>query len=608
VRYLFADCSLDIDRRELRRGTEVVPVEPQVFDVLVHLLENRERVVSKDDLLAAIWQGRIVSESALNTRISAARSAIGDNGEDQRLIKTLPRKGLRFVGAVREEQQLRSADHAMPPNGGRGEASSVKLGGNRPDRAPKPVHARTRWHALTVRGLRIRRRLRELLSHRPLMWSLATLVTMCAVLATLVVGAANRQQPKLAPLNWIAHSKLPSSSLSITLGVLPFTTSMLEDISGSLIAERIGHGVRGYLSRNSVLHIISREAAQDIAATTPSTWSKSGLRYVVRGEMDGHDGELRLRVDLTDAATHLQVWSKAFQYSTGEWRLRQDEVARQLAYAVHVETIRREGSGLPDAIAETSVPQLLAGGWAVLMGSGVLRLEQAALLFGEALRRNPECTSAMVGLAGAKLLATSNARGDRPSQTAESEALLRKALVRGTTDFTAYFYLGILHNLEGNVPAALQAYDRALEINPTFAPAYAYRGRALIRLGRYEEALRGIEQAYRVAGKVVSGWQLWQGIAQLQLGQDQAAGESFRKALAVLPDNPYAHAALASFHGLYSEWEVSSLYVDKLRRRTPNMTDQWRLVEFNRGLNDEPLTGRLGDGLRLALEAQPLSQ
>ena len=104
MRYLFEDCALDTDRRELRRGTALVAVEPQVFDLLVHLIRHRERVVSKDDLLASVWQGRIVSESALFNRINAARSAIADTGEQQRLIKTLPRKGIRFVGEVREEE------------------------------------------------------------------------------------------------------------------------------------------------------------------------------------------------------------------------------------------------------------------------------------------------------------------------------------------------------------------------------------------------------------------------------------------------------------------------------------------------------------------------
>jgi adenylate cyclase len=103
--FLFEKYALDTDRRELRHGAVAVPVEPQVFDLLAYLVKNRERVASKNDLVAAIWGGRIVSESTLTTRINAARCAIGDSGAEQRLIKTLPRKGLRFVGAVREEAE-----------------------------------------------------------------------------------------------------------------------------------------------------------------------------------------------------------------------------------------------------------------------------------------------------------------------------------------------------------------------------------------------------------------------------------------------------------------------------------------------------------------------
>ncbi|MCP3409097.1 winged helix-turn-helix domain-containing protein [Bradyrhizobium sp. CCGB01] len=96
MRYFFEDYALDIDRRELHRGSNVVPTAPQVFDLLDYLIRNRERVVSKDDLVNAIWNGRIVSDVALTTRLNAARSAIGDCGDEQRLIKTLPRKGLSF--------------------------------------------------------------------------------------------------------------------------------------------------------------------------------------------------------------------------------------------------------------------------------------------------------------------------------------------------------------------------------------------------------------------------------------------------------------------------------------------------------------------------------
>src|SRR5712671_5821266 len=105
LEFVFADHLLDIDRRELRRGGERIALEPQVFDLLVYLVRNRERVVSKDDLLQAIWGGRIVSESTMSSRINAARKAVGDNGGAQRLIRTLPRKGIRFVGVVRDEQK-----------------------------------------------------------------------------------------------------------------------------------------------------------------------------------------------------------------------------------------------------------------------------------------------------------------------------------------------------------------------------------------------------------------------------------------------------------------------------------------------------------------------
>src|SRR5262245_16053302 len=102
LRCHFEDCVLDTEKRELRRGADPVSITPQVFDLLEYLIRNRERVVSKDDFIDVIWKGRVVSDAAVATRLNAARTAIGDSGEEQRLIKTLPRKGFRFVGEVWE--------------------------------------------------------------------------------------------------------------------------------------------------------------------------------------------------------------------------------------------------------------------------------------------------------------------------------------------------------------------------------------------------------------------------------------------------------------------------------------------------------------------------
>jgi len=130
MRIAFAGHELDLLRHELRRGGEVVHVEPQVFDLLLHLIRNRDRVVSKDELLDAIWSGRIVSEAALSSRINAARKAVGDDGDRQALIRTIHKRGFRFVGEVQEQngpsgEAVRSAEAGGEEGGVRPAVAAV---------------------------------------------------------------------------------------------------------------------------------------------------------------------------------------------------------------------------------------------------------------------------------------------------------------------------------------------------------------------------------------------------------------------------------------------------------------------------------------------------
>jgi TolB-like protein/DNA-binding winged helix-turn-helix (wHTH) protein/tetratricopeptide (TPR) repeat protein len=119
VQLAFGDYVLDSGRRELTRGSDQIALEPQVFDLLLYLVENRDRVVTKDDLIAAVWNGRIVSDSTLTTRINAARKAVGDSGGKQALIKTYARKGIRFVGEVRDARER---------DGGTGPREQIQIG------------------------------------------------------------------------------------------------------------------------------------------------------------------------------------------------------------------------------------------------------------------------------------------------------------------------------------------------------------------------------------------------------------------------------------------------------------------------------------------------
>jgi class 3 adenylate cyclase/tetratricopeptide (TPR) repeat protein len=134
--YAFKEYLLDADRRELRRGAALIAAEPQTFDLLLYLIQNRERVVSKDDLMAAVWSGRIVSESTLSSQITAVRHAIGDDGERQILVRTLARKGFRFVGEVQEQYERErlpageAADTAQRTDGRDGARNKI----DRPER------------------------------------------------------------------------------------------------------------------------------------------------------------------------------------------------------------------------------------------------------------------------------------------------------------------------------------------------------------------------------------------------------------------------------------------------------------------------------------------
>jgi len=162
--YIFDNCVLDPDRRELRKNAAAIAMEPQAFDLLLHLVRHRDHVVSRDELIQQIWGGRIVSESALSTRINAVRTAIGDSGTEQRLIKTLPRKGVRFVGEVREEHlSFEPADAttsetraALPPpavaamNGGEADPHSLLVAV--PSGSRRPAAPRLTVAALAIAG------------------------------------------------------------------------------------------------------------------------------------------------------------------------------------------------------------------------------------------------------------------------------------------------------------------------------------------------------------------------------------------------------------------------------------------------------------------------
>jgi DNA-binding winged helix-turn-helix (wHTH) protein/alpha-beta hydrolase superfamily lysophospholipase len=122
MKYRFGQCEIDIERHQLLVDGVPRAVEPQVFDLLRYMIENADRLVTQNELIDAVWQGRIVSDSAVGARISAARSAVGDDGSRQAMIKTVPRRGFRFIAEVRTvtgqpEETDRTVPSSVEPRG-----------------------------------------------------------------------------------------------------------------------------------------------------------------------------------------------------------------------------------------------------------------------------------------------------------------------------------------------------------------------------------------------------------------------------------------------------------------------------------------------------------
>ena len=620
--YTFADSSLDTDRRELRRSSALVPVEPQVFDLVHHLISQRDRVVSKDELIAKVWGGRMVSDSAITSRITAARQAIGDSGAAQRLIRTIPRKGLRFVGEVREEQ---SRPHGRMAEPSAGPDSIAKLDRDacadrarvrapEMDASPQPAttlsssQAAGRWRRA---GASVVRRALWLRGRSAAPWLAAT----AALLVAAGFGLMELWRPDSGSLRATA-AYAPADrahGFPSTIEVLPFFAGS-GDQGMSELADRLTDDLTGYLSRVHWLQVIARHAgtqqSERQGRDSGARSAQPAARYVLNGTVREQGDTIRLNITLIDALLRLEVWSHHFVESRAKWENLQDDVLRRVTYAVYIEALRRGGGDLSDQRNEPTVDQLIARGWArLLAGSDWVLFDEAGPAFREALRREPESATGMIGLAAFYVLAVSELKLAREPYLAEAENLLRRTLARHPYNHSVHYYLGIVHFLHGNMPAALQAFDQALEINPSFPPGYARRGRVLIMLQKYQEALDSIRYALRLNGvTIVAGWQLWAGLAELELAQDNEARQSLQKVVAALPQNPYVRASLAALHALSGEWPEARRQVETLRSRTPQLSDQQRLFRFNAGPGGKPLQNRLGNGLRLALEAHPEAQ
>lgn len=450
--FLFEDYRLDADRRELKRGSELIPIGPKVFDLLLFLVRNREQVVTRDDLLKAVWEGRIVSESTLTSHVNAVRKAIGDTGKEQRLIRTVSRRGLRFVGQITEEGSPVRA--AVTDTG-------TDVGVQRAKNIQQPI-------------------------------------------AAFEIDPPTETREAASFLAAEAESPPPPSDRP-SIAVLPFQ-NMSGDVEQEYFADGMAEDIITALSRFKAAFVIARNSSftyKARAVDVKQVGRELGVRYVLEGSVRKVANRVRITGQLVDAATGAHIWADRFDGELGDIFDLQDQVTESVVGAIapavekaEIERAKRKPTASLDAYT------LYLRGLARLHQFGNRQANVEALrLFNRAIELDPEFAAAYGRAAFCYLIARINGWiPDTSSAIVDVKKLTQRAVELGKDDAIALSAGGnALAFVVGDLGVGAGLVDRALALNSNLAEAWNFGGWVKLWLGEPEAAIERFARAIRLS-------------------------------------------------------------------------------------------------------------
>jgi TolB-like protein/DNA-binding winged helix-turn-helix (wHTH) protein len=545
VQYHFADFEIDVSQHELRRLGETVRIEPQVFDLILHLVRNHDRIVSKDELIETIWNRRVISEAALSSRINAARRALGDNGNDQIFIRTVHKRGFRFVGEIKDFKALEHEADA---------ATSVSAGA--------PV-----------------------LPEAPPIASVSAEVCCLDDVISESVKAEAITRPSIAVIPFENLSGDPENDY--------FSYGMTEDI------------IR-LLARNRWLTVISRHstiAFQGRTVDVREVGGQLGVRYVMVGSVRKNRDTVRITAELVRAADGTQLWADNYDLQLEDILDIQEERARQIAA-----TIEPELSKLEQQLAARKAPESLdawdcyqRGLWNFWRFT-TPGFDQADAYFQRAIAADPKFARAhgALGYVNVQRALYDEVRDRRVRlETALRQA--REALALDDRDCFCHCVLGRALCLTRQNDEALAALDTSMELNPSFAQAYFAQGFNLLWYGREIEAEALLDRATVLSPRDSHLWSFhhvrsW---THFSLGEYDIAAEFARRATRQSNVTYRAFATLAASLGILGERTEAQAAAAALSQRKPNYRTETARQELF-FCNDRSFIDRFVEGLRAA--------
>jgi DNA-binding winged helix-turn-helix (wHTH) protein/TolB-like protein len=523
---------------ELGRAGDAVRVEPKVMEVLMVLADRAGEVVSRDDLLAAVWPGVIVGDDALTQSIIKLRKALGDNPRSPSYIETISKRGYRLIEPVVRNDAVPASSDAR-------------------------VLASPKSPASSLRGIR----------------SLGIAAAMGLVL--MAAGFhffGSRSQP--LPISSVSADAAADEDKTglVTLTVVPFET--------------VGPGAeQGYLARgisSDLMTDLSRlSGLQSITASfnTASGHAASTARYVVSGSVQRDGATLRVNVRLTDTRTHEQVWSQRFERPFGDLFVIQDDISRsvvaqlpgKISDAERRQTAKRYTSSL-EAYEDFLRAQ------ALFLARRPEENKEARVFYQKALDLDPQFARAYAGLA------MTYAMDYRYQTSAESSAALGRALELAQTARTidpdipeVYWALGFIHAQARRYGEAIESLQKAIELNRSYADAYALLGGIYTYVGQPARSIPLLRTALLLNPDGGYLYFVLLGRAYLFQNDVDQAIINLREALRRNPDDLEAHVYLAAALVANGNRSAAEWQADEIRARDADFS-------MRRWLETYPLT------------------
>jgi TolB-like protein/DNA-binding winged helix-turn-helix (wHTH) protein/Tfp pilus assembly protein PilF len=475
--YQFGEFRLDTQNRVLRRGQEIVPLTPKAFEVLLVLLQNSGQVVTKDELMKAVWPDSFVEESNLTQTIFVLRKALGEN-LDQRYILTVQGRGYRFAVDVKEISS------------GGAKATDERLGAGAPVPPPgveKPAIQELRPGSSTRTS--IRRSSRTWLVYGALS------ILLVAALAGWVMWSRSRSQQPLTGKVMLAV--LPFENLTGDAGQDYTSDGLTEEMIsqlGNLDPQRLG-----VIARTSVMHYKgSRTPLNQIG-------QELGVQYVIEGSVRRDSGRIRISAQLIQMKDQTHVWARQYDRELKDLLAVQAEIAEEIAGEIQLTLGGQHQLSAAhrtvSASASTSYEayDLYLKGlyfWNKRTGGG---FHQAADYFQQAIAKDPNYARAYAGLANTFGL-MSTWTGSPPNEfmpKARAAAMKALELDQGLAEaHTALAFVAESYDYDWQT--ADKEFRQAIDLDPGYATAHQWYAEYLSWMGRFDEALSESEQARKL--------------------------------------------------------------------------------------------------------------